>query len=150
MKTSAYSIKDYYCPVCNNIESHGTNHFGEIYSRCKNCDNSVLYCKSAERPEPDETFVFLTYRFNMEYKPERELYETLKEQMKNFGYEKFNVWGTHEHSVALQNHHGRHIGIFSPEKFESQYVSTIGRVHNWFEFIFPNKNIKTGYYLIKK
>lgn len=36
--TGKYSHKQYKCRRCGSIESVGTNHWGEIYSRCKNCN----------------------------------------------------------------------------------------------------------------
>lgn len=33
-----YSYKQYKCRRCGSIESVGTNHWGEIYSPCKNCN----------------------------------------------------------------------------------------------------------------
>lgn len=36
--TGKYSIKPYQCNECQNVENHGTNHWGEIYNiRCKEC-----------------------------------------------------------------------------------------------------------------
>lgn len=36
--TGKYSVKDYKCLTCGNIEKHGTNHWGKIYNlKCKAC-----------------------------------------------------------------------------------------------------------------
>ena len=35
--TGKYSIKQYKCTHCGNESGEGTNHWGEIYSRCKAC-----------------------------------------------------------------------------------------------------------------
>jgi hypothetical protein len=35
--TGRYSIKKYQCSTCNDIQDHGTNHWGEIYISCKKC-----------------------------------------------------------------------------------------------------------------
>ncbi len=35
--TGKYSIKPYKCTHCNHVSNEGTNHWGEIYSRCKEC-----------------------------------------------------------------------------------------------------------------
>lgn len=35
--TGKYSHKQYKCRRCGAIESHGTNHWGAIYPRCKSC-----------------------------------------------------------------------------------------------------------------
>ena len=38
MKTiGKMSYKKYKCTRCGHIEEHSTNHWGEIYTRCKNC-----------------------------------------------------------------------------------------------------------------
>jgi hypothetical protein len=38
MKTTGkYSIKPYRCRNCGNESNIGTNHWGEVYSRCNNC-----------------------------------------------------------------------------------------------------------------
>lgn len=35
--TGRYSIKRYQCKRCGHESQEGTNHWGEIYSRCSNC-----------------------------------------------------------------------------------------------------------------
>ena len=35
--TGHYSHKRYGCSHCGNISTEGTNHWGEMYSRCKSC-----------------------------------------------------------------------------------------------------------------
>ncbi len=39
------------------------------------------------------------------------------------------------------------IDIFRPSTFEGQYITSVGRLHDWYEVIFPNKDIKSGYFL---
>ena len=35
--TGKYSYKPYRCTRCGKEESHGTNHWGQIYCRCSGC-----------------------------------------------------------------------------------------------------------------
>ncbi|MBF0553228.1 MAG: hypothetical protein HQK96_01580 [Nitrospirae bacterium] len=35
--TSKYSMKKYRCTSCGHESMIGTNHYGQIYPRCKNC-----------------------------------------------------------------------------------------------------------------
>lgn len=35
--TGPYSVKSYRCTRCGLVQNHGTNHWGEIYPRCKGC-----------------------------------------------------------------------------------------------------------------
>lgn len=35
--TSKYSMKKYRCKSCGFESMHGTNHYGEIYPKCRNC-----------------------------------------------------------------------------------------------------------------
>lgn len=35
--TGKYSIKPYECTCCGHEKEIGTNHFGEVYSRCEGC-----------------------------------------------------------------------------------------------------------------
>ena len=35
--TGNYCLKQYKCTVCGAVETHGTNHWGEIYPTCKSC-----------------------------------------------------------------------------------------------------------------
>jgi hypothetical protein len=35
--TSKYSVKKYKCTSCGYISNHGTNHYGQIYPRCREC-----------------------------------------------------------------------------------------------------------------
>ena len=35
--TGGYSVKPYRCTHCDHVSQEGTNHWGEIYSRCTEC-----------------------------------------------------------------------------------------------------------------
>ena len=40
------------------------------------------------------------------------------------------------------------VEIREPKTFEGQFISNVGRIHNWYERYIPNKNLKIGYYII--
>lgn len=35
--TGKHSVKKYECTACGAVEKHGTNHWGDIYPRCRSC-----------------------------------------------------------------------------------------------------------------
>ena len=45
------TYKKYRCRTCFNVQEVQTNHFGEIYSKCKLCNNDVLECIEPEALE---------------------------------------------------------------------------------------------------
>ena len=52
-KTGPYSGKPYKCNRCGNVSNIGTNHWGEVYSRCSNCSwKHPLEADSHECLEP--------------------------------------------------------------------------------------------------
>lgn len=146
---SKITIKKYYCPTCGNEEKHSTNHYGEIYSGCKKCKNTVLYCVEPEvkREQPDSQCQIKFYSFNLERNNEKEGYEQLKKHLKGKGYKKFNSLITFSAFEAMKQHNGKAIGLYNIKQFDNQIVSTIGRVFYWYEAVWPNKKIKSGYYL---
>jgi DNA-directed RNA polymerase subunit RPC12/RpoP len=52
--TGPYSLKEYRCTRCGRKELHGTNHWGEIYTSCKECSwkNPNDYISTWECLEP--------------------------------------------------------------------------------------------------
>jgi hypothetical protein len=165
------SVKTYYCPLCGNKEDHSTNHTGEIYTGCRKCGHSVLYCEQTELAEPFIEVKLHAYRFDFEcsrihhgisyetwskkrkplcdrckhaYDAYLELRRFLETQSR---FKCFNVLAKHSEVEALKAHDGEIIQLYKASQFEDQYVSNIGRVHNWFEAVFPNDKVKAGYYL---
>jgi uncharacterized protein YlbG (UPF0298 family) len=150
------SYKKYYCPLCGAESKQQTNHFGEIYSGCKKCGNTILYCKEPEALEIMEArkqvkAVFHTYRFEIDEVTQRLDYEELQKHLKHyFNYKMFDaitIGNSHTQLVEQRKWDGKEITIYDPLLFKGQYVSSIGRVHDWFEFIFPNARVKAGYWL---
>ena len=155
----AITTKKYYCPVCENEENHSTNHYGEIYTRCRACGNSPMYCaENMEVRIPDAKAKIVFYRFNLNdydenHKQNRIEYKTLCEKLsKKYGGSttfscRFDVFMEHKGIKALEQHDQKIVDVYNRSQFESQYVTSLGRLHNWLEVIFPNKRIKVGYYL---
>lgn len=144
------ALRKYQCPVCKTIKSHETNHIGEIYAGCKKCNSTVLYCIEKEAKEQRKKLPFRkakihTYRFDVSKKDEREQY---KKVCAFIGSEtpKYDVFTPFKLSYMMK-HDGKRIKLYNPNQWEHQFVSSIGRVHSWYEQIYPNKNIKSGYYL---
>ena len=59
--TMKYAHRMYYCPLCHHEQAIVTNHQGEVYSGCKKCDGTVLYCKEINQFSGVE-FVYATIR----------------------------------------------------------------------------------------
>ena len=148
----AITTKKYYCPACKNEENHSTNHYGEIYTRCRACGNFPMYCaENKEMRIPDAKAKMVVYRFNLNdydenHKQDRIEYKILCEKLSK-QHKKFNTFVEHKQMKALEQHDQEIVDIYNRNQFESQYVTSIGRLHDWFESIFPNKGIKVGYYL---
>lgn len=139
----------YYCPTCNHQEYHQTNHDGEIYCDCKKCGNCPLYCTEFDYnslPHIEATIKF--YLFNLEKEEEKEQYDRLANELKDKRYKKFSTLTTFNAVEAMKKHDNNSIKLYNPNQFPGQYVSSIGRVHNWQEFIYPNNRVKEGYYIV--
>lgn len=146
-----YAIREYKCPVCGNIEKHGTNHFGEIYCPCKKCKNSVLYCNEPEALEAREQrkqdkAVLTYYRFDISQPVQATQYKALCSQLQAQGLTKWDFVGL-DRMTEMEQHNGKEVTIYDKDTFDNQYISDIGRLFNWKEQIYPNKKIKNGYYL---
>lgn len=148
--------KQYECPLCKNKTTQYTNYFGEIYTLCKKCNNNQLYCIEEEaikirenRPQTKATILCYSFEFKT-YKDWRR-YETLIESIEDKGYNKFSIYcGTttsfKQYNLIAEYEH-KEITIYDKDTFENQYITEIGRLHNWAEFSYPNPNIIKGYYL---
>lgn len=42
--TGALSFKKYKCKKCGRVESHSTNHWGDIYCLCHYCNTTLWEC----------------------------------------------------------------------------------------------------------
>jgi hypothetical protein len=140
--------REYYCPLCGNKEMHSTNHIGEIYSNCKVCGNDVLYCKDNEENLQVIKYAYLEkYEYNLEDIIQAKLYKLLERELKGIGYKKFPHRPIKYREVEEYEKIGPIPYIEIYEDLGNQYVTDRGRLHNWLEFTFDNKNIKEGYYL---
>ena len=85
------------------------------------------------------------YRFNINDETEKNEYNKLCEEIKRLGHTKFDCI---EHSSKTKIKSGEY--TIDPEGclFNNQYNTEDGhRIFDWKEPIFPNRSIKSGYYL---
>ena len=50
-KTGKYSHKNYQCTECFTMETHGTNHWGDIYPYCGQCRKATVWECLEKMPE---------------------------------------------------------------------------------------------------
>ncbi len=145
---SKISTKEYYCPVCSNVQNHSTNHTGEIYCKCKFCGNEVLYCVSGTLGVPTGRCLIHFYYFNLTNHSEGLDYIELTKRLESVGYKK---WETSQMSSEayefLCKRNGSFIELYNQNQFKEQIVSSVGRVHYWLERTLPNQYIRSGYFL---
>lgn len=155
---SIVTRKEYYCPVCGNKEMHTTNHFQEIYCKCKICGNNPLYYgnpKIHELAYKDITYIQAIlhyYYYDLNSACDYTVYNKLVNFLqKNNKYSVFVSNGSCACSDirfrALKKHDGKKVTLYNPLQFDNQFVSNVGRVFKWKEAMHPNKRIKEGYYL---
>ena len=151
--------KEYKCPICLDVSTHATNHNGEIYPECKVCSNKgMLLVEGGYKFVRNNSYTvrIVPYRLNLEIAGELLMYNTLCEYLtKTLKFKMFDVlapeFGKGKFFEDRWNSSkGFNIAVKDATQFESQYVTEIGRLHNWFEFIYPNIRIRNGYYLIHK
>ena len=149
--------KTYYCPVCTNETKRNTNHFGEIYPTCEVCDCNTMYLKDKEHgfkfSMDGFTVKIVPYKFDLSIVSHQRMYDILKNHLENdLNYEICDVtapsFGKSRFHEKSWNQSVCNIPVIKPEQFKEQYITSKGRLHQWFEYIFPNKNIVSGYYLI--
>lgn len=150
------SVKNYKCLVCGNEERHSTNHFGEIYCTCKKCKSMGLECmeetaiNSRKILEKVSAKIYF-YEFNLTNELEKEGYKNLCNSLKEKEYKKFHVISEYSSWSAFQktvNELNGNVEITEPKTFEGQFISNVGRIHDWYEKYIPNKYLKIGYYII--
>ncbi|MCF6330991.1 MAG: hypothetical protein L3I99_05530 [Sulfurimonas sp.] len=150
-----YKDRNYICLACLKKYVVGTNHLLEIYTGCDYCNNSVLTCLEDDtqiKQREEEDVSIITYRFNIWNEEEKIEYEKLIEKLTNLNYSNFSFYSRVPILMTLpkllNKRNIKRINIYNKNTFKDQYISSVGRVHNWSEIIFPNENIKEGYYLI--
>jgi hypothetical protein len=95
------------------------------------------------------TIVF--FEFDVKDPIQKEAYKIVCNHLKEKEYEKFHVlseysfWSAFQKTVKESN--GK-VEITEPNTFKDQFVSNVGRIHNWYERCIPNKSLKIGYYII--
>lgn len=150
------SVKKYMCLVCGNVENHSTNHFGEIYCTCRKCKSMVLECMEETAINSRNTLEKVSakiyfYEFNLKDIVQKEAYKNLCDSLKEKEYKKFHVLSEYSSWSAFQktaNDLNGKVEITKPKTFEGQFISNVGRIHNWYERCIPNKSLKIGYYIV--
>jgi len=148
----------YECPVCGHKSIKTTNHFGEIYSGCNICGSTVLYCiepeaiEAMKNREKDTAYIF-KYYVNLDstisdYNAEKtkNYKETIEKLEKRF--KKFEVISTGFKTLLDYIDEKEEVVVLDKNTFEDQFISNRGRIHRWKEIVYPNKNIKAGYYVL--
>lgn len=150
-KPAKISDKKYQCFACKNIETHSTNHFGEIYCTCKKCGASSMQCIEPEAiAERANRSLIVTklhkYRYDLKDTKQRKEYLALNVELKSKGYKLFDCIS--EAKSTYWNHLPPEIKIEIDFVFDNQWNSSVGRVHDWYESIYTtNKDYKEGYWL---
>lgn len=139
--------KEYYCPVCGWVGSFSTNHVEEIYIPCKGCNNNILYCKKGNLGEAEGDCRIIFYKFDLSNLTERNEYNTLQKYLGSKYEKKFTAKEHYKTYRAIIKYNRSIILLYKMTQFKDQFVSSIGRVHVWKEYILDNKSIKCGYYL---
>ena len=139
----------YQCPVCKNEKMIETNHSGSIYTECKKCGSSGMYCLEKESNcfDFDSSAHMTTYKFDISITEDLILYKELMNYMESLEYKNFDTYIDTRLNYFRKYFKDGKVLIREVVCFDSQYITDIGRLHNWQEFIVPNKNIKMGYYL---
>jgi len=146
------TVKNYYCAVCRAEYPHSTNHYGQIYISCKNCGNGSLECKDMDPEDTGEPVRTLPvnihhFRLNIENPEESLQFEEIKADMKARGQKCFEVTEI-KYSKYWDIFKSRaRVHIRTEHVFENQWNSDLGRVHDFYLSVYPNKKIKNGYYL---
>mgnify|MGYP001394995778 CR=1 FL=1 len=143
------AYRTYYCGICGTTSEQQTNHTGEIYVACSKCGNDVLYCKTQKFSKTYENAELVYYSFDISQDSERAAYEILTRQLQaEYKYEKFTCIMPKQsiYMNYISKIQYRTIKLFE-EVCAGQFVSDIGRLHNWYEAVYPNDFIKIGYYL---
>lgn len=147
--------KKYECTTCKTVKLVETSHFGEIYNPCKKCGQHNWFCIEDIALEhrsqlPQVKVQFYTYRFDLNNTHQLVQYKELEEKMSLL---KYNKWDFYVDSMKnpfeyWRQYSNKEVTIYKPNTFDNQFISEIGRIHNWAEAIYPNKFIKEGYYIL--
>lgn len=144
--------KEYRCPTCGNLETHSTNHFGEIYCACKKCGAIVLYCNEPyaiadfeERAQCKVMIHWYLFRINDEH--QLSPYMELSKGLRDLKYPRNNGYVPYSYRTALKEHVGKEITVYNKDTYQNQFISSVGRLHHWQEFPWDNHDLREGYWL---
>ena len=150
--------RQYRCYVCSHTQDIVTNHVGETYSQCKSCKSTGMQCMEQEaiderKEMPKGSALMHFYRYDISKANERKEYNWMKDTLikdglKMWDYTALPYGRTSAAIITMkENFDGKEVILYKPRTFDNQYISETGRLHTWSEAIYPNKDIKSGYYL---
>jgi DNA-directed RNA polymerase subunit RPC12/RpoP len=159
--------KPYQCADCGHVFTTWTNHHGSTWWNCKKChnQNSRSLCLTDEGKELrkveadnyiDAQLVF--YNIHLDRgEGHRERYQWLLETLESMGTElwevlKFQSGSVEElfkrYEITKDDFEVRHVKLSTDHLSANQWLIPEGpRVFDSHQIIYPNKNIKMGYYL---
>jgi hypothetical protein len=148
------SNKLYKCSVCDHEYKTSTNHYGSHTGKCPSCRSSCRkICMEPEAIELREKVQTVdawlyAYNFDISNSEEAAKYTEMENELNSRGMRCFN---TYHESISLSKSQSVQGGIkldsstiFSDQWNEHEHGL---RLHDWFEGIYVNVNIKKGYYL---
>lgn len=145
-----FSRKQYRCPTCEKNQTIVTDHFRYLTQTCSYCGGPILMCvePQSEDLSPDRHFVdihIIHYAFNLTKPKDGTAYSRLVGKLESRGYQKAVTAVSAIYMRALTHHQSAKLYI--DEVHETSWISSVGKLSNWFEAAFPVRHIKTGYYL---
>lgn len=155
--------KPYRCATCGNRFEVPTNNDGEIYNSCKACrsygGDSIAVCESeaakiARDARPEITVRVYPYRFDIGDAAQNQAYLAMIAELRSNSYKVFrhlvssNVKHNSIETIQAIAKTGLWIHIFTDAKMGNQWPMVDGgRLHQWAECEFPNRDIRSGYYV---
>ncbi len=151
------SRKKYLCTLCETEVFKETNHYNEIYSKCKKCKNDILICiednalNKRKELEDSNNIAFkriIFYNYNVELDKDYDEYQKLVTHLYSKNYKCFSCFDMKTFRWNyLKEKHNNSIMIYKPNTFKNQYIGLGIRLHDWYERITFNSKLKIGYYL---
>lgn len=101
------------------------------------------------KDEREFTPMFKVNKYYLNLDKEQDHQEYLKICERQKGVKLFNVLVSPRSTYLDQLPENEIISVHQAESFEDQFITNKGRLHTWFEAVYPNRRIKEGYYLTK-
>lgn len=147
-------MSTFICPLCKNNSKHDSTHPFEVFTTCNVCGNSILY--NAEYDFNDVESIkakFRYYRYELlvpkDLKEYSSLYLTLSKTRTLMKVKPTKLmYGLH---FYWQRYSDSEIDIYQTiegtKSHKTQYVTSIGRLFNWYEHRTVNVHLRIGYWL---